>query len=229
MDYLDLCRSFVAANFPNPEIAVLGGSTARGTRTPTSDIDLLLVGDNLFTDGRTSLAGTYEYGGEAVEVFGYTHESFEPWARRGVERHRPVIVEMLIVGTEIRGGAQLEKLRQTWGEILAAGPAVTVRELEMRRYVLTDLLDDLRDSSDRLEQHVLASALFEKAAELILLTNGRWIGTGKYLPRRLRQLSVEVADQLSAPLLRGDLREFGDEVERWLEHAGGRVHTGFVR
>lgn len=229
MDYVDLAESFVAAHFPNAAIAVVAGSTARGTRTATSDIDLLLVGDDLFSDGRTSIAATYEYGGEAFEVFGYTHEAFGEWAQGGIAQHRPVIVEMLVDGVEVRGRTALADLRQTWRRALEAGPTVTAHELEMRRYVITDLLDDLSDSTDQLEQRVIASTLFDRIAELILLANGHWIGTGKYLPRRLRELSSEIADQLSAPLLSGDLPAFSREAEFWLERAGGRIHTGFVR
>ena len=229
MDYVDLARSFVATNFPNATIAVVAGSTARGTRTATSDIDLLLIGENLLSGDRTSLAATYEYRGEAFEVFGYTPESFEQWAQGGIAQYRPVIVEMLVEGVEVRGSTVLAHLRNNWSKALEEGSKATAHELELRRYVITDLLDDLRDSTDRLEQHVIASTLFDRTAELLLLVNRRWIGTGKYLPRRLRELSSETADQLSAPLLSGDLAKFGQEVERWLEHAGGRVHTGFVR
>lgn len=229
MDYVALCENFVATNFPAATIAVMAGSTARGTRTTTSDIDLLLIGDELFDDQRTSLAGTYQFGGEAFEVFAYTNEAFEQWTHGGLAQYRPVIVEMLFEGRGVRGGADLAALRHRWQKTLDAGPVIDAHELAMRRYVITDLLDDLQDSTDQLEQHVIAATLFDRAAELILLTNRHWVGTGKYLPRRLRAFSEDIADELSAPLLSGDLRAFSDEVGLWLDRAGGRVHTGFIR
>lgn len=229
MDYAELCERFVATNFPAAAIAVVGGSTARGTRTATSDIDLLLVGDGLFSGDRDSIAATYRFSGEVIEVFGYTSESFERWAHSGVAQYRPVIAEILVDGMTIRGGHDLDLLRERWREILAQGPLVTPHDLEMRRYVITDLLDDLADSTDPLEQRVIASTLFDRTAELILLANGRWIGTGKYLPRRLRAFSEHLTQQLSDPLLSGDLRAFSNEVQLRLQRAGGRVQTGFVR
>lgn len=189
---------------------------------------MLLIGDDLFTDGRTSLAATYEFDREAFEVFAYTTGAFEQWARGDLAQYRPVIAAMLVEGIEVRGGGDLAALRQRCGKILDAGPAVDAHERTTRRYVITDLLDDLRDSTDHLEQHALAWTLFA-TAELILLTNRRWIGTGKYLPRRLREFNRDIADALSGPLLTNDIRTFGDEVEAWLERAGGRVHLGFVR
>lgn len=95
--------------------------------------------------------------------------------------------------------------------------------------MITDLLDDLRDGTDALEQRMVSAVLFERVAELMLLSEGHWIATGKWLPRRLRHLSRERADLLSEPLLAGDLTTFAARVEAELLRAGGRVQAGFVR
>ncbi|HWS51587.1 MAG TPA: nucleotidyltransferase domain-containing protein [Microbacterium sp.] len=229
MEHLDLARRFVAAHFPAASIAVVAGSTARGTRTATSDIDLLLVGDEIFEDEAQSLAAGFEFEGEFFEVFAYTHTGFRQWAERSIAQYRPVIVHMLVEGTELRGGDELERLRVPWREMLAAGPVVGAHELALRRYMITDLLDDLRDGDDPLERHVIASLLFERTAELMLLSSGRWIGAGKYLPRRLREFSPDRADALAQPLLGGHLDSFIAQVDRELTAAGGRVQAGFVR
>lgn len=230
MEYAEIAERFIAATYPRAEIAIVAGSTARGERTTTSDIDLLLIGDSLFEDeSQTSAAATYEFEGEVFEVFAYTPEGFDEWAHRGVEGYRPVIVHMLVEGAPIRTGTSLAALRVRWSSILDAGPAPEAAELTFRRYVITDLLDDLRDATDHLERRMLASALFERTAELMLLADGRWIATGKWLPRRLRALSRERAELLSTPLLADDLSTFADRVEDELVRSGGRVQAGFVR
>lgn len=229
MEHLALAGRFIAAHFSAASIAVVAGSTARGTRTATSDVDLLIIGDETFAGEEESLAAGFEFEGEFFEVFAYTHTGFRRWAERGIAQHRPVIVHMLMEGIEVRGGEALEALRTSWRDVLAAGPAVGADELAFRRYVITDLLDDLRDGRDPLERQVVAALLFERTAELMLLRGGRWIGAGKYLPRRLRELSPERADALGRPLLDGDLDSFIAEVDRELEAAGGRVQAGFVR
>ncbi|PPL18140.1 nucleotidyltransferase domain-containing protein [Microterricola pindariensis] len=229
MSYVDLSNRFVSDHFPGAAIAVIGGSTARGTRTATSDIDLLLVGEALFADERSSLAGSYAFDGEIFEVFAYTPEAFDEWNRRDIEQHRPVLLHMLLEGAEVRGGRELAELRAHWRDVLGNGPSASAQELAARRYVITDLLDDLRDASDPLERHAIAFTLFERAAELLLLSNQRWLGTGKYLPRRLREWDAARADALATPLLRGDLAAFADRVDRELHSAGGRVQAGFIR
>lgn len=228
-EYADLAERFIAARFPAVSIAVIGGSTSRGERTRSSDIDLLLIGDGMLGDGEIGRAETLAFEGEVFEVFAYTPAGFQEWAQRGIRRRRPVIVHMLVEGMPVRTGDGFDELRHAWAETLAAGPSVAPEEVALLRYVVSDVLDDLRDAVDPLERHVLAATLFEKTAELMLLAERRWIGTGKYLPRRLRILGEDRVAALSAPLLSGDLAALADAAERELERAGGRLQAGFVR
>ncbi|TQL86435.1 nucleotidyltransferase-like protein [Microbacterium saperdae] len=229
MEQLPIVERFIAAHFPRAGIAVVAGSTARGTRTRTSDIDLLLIGDDIFETDAASFAGGFEFEGGFFEVFAYTVDGYGEWAARGVAQFRPVIVHMLVEGIEVRGGTALQELRHRWERVLVDGPRPTAHELEFRRYMITDQLDDLRDAQDPLERRVIAGLLFERTAELMLLGAGHWIGAGKYLPRRLCELSVDRTEALAAPLLQGDFDEFATQVERELDAAGGRVQAGFVR
>ena len=224
-----VAERFVAARFPRAAIAIVAGSAGRGDRTASSDIDLLLIGDDLFDDDRQSEASTHDFHGEVLEVFAYTHSGFDEWAQRSIDQHRPVIVHMLIENTAIRDDGDLEGLRSTWRPVLDAGPVLNDAESRFRRYVITDVLDDLRDATDPLERRVEASLLFERIAELMLLEAGRWIAAGKWLPRRLRALDPLRAERLSAPLLANDLDLFAARVDEELERAGGRVQGGFVR
>ncbi|MFJ2542068.1 nucleotidyltransferase domain-containing protein [Microbacterium sp. NPDC087589] len=230
MDHFAVAERFVAARYPRADIAIVAGSMARGDRTSTSDIDLLLLGDDLFdVDGQTSEASTHDFDGEIFEVFAYTSTGFDEWAARGIAQHRPVTVHMLVDGIAIRDDGRLASARQHWRSVLDAGPSLSANESAFRRYVITDVLDDLEDATGPVEQHVEASILFERIAELMLLTEGRWIGAGKWLPRRLRELSVDRADRLTNPLLENDYTTFAARVSAELERAGGRVQAGFVR
>lgn len=240
MEQLPIIQRFIETHFRHAGVAAVAGSTGRGTRTRSSDIDLLLIGDDVFRDSvaeamgdgahaRTSFAGGIDFEGEFFEVFAYTFEGYAEWAGRGVDQFRPAIVHMLVEGVPVRGDDALRQLRAQWSAVLADGPRPDAHELEFRRYMLTDQLDDLRDAEDPLERTVIAGLLFERTAELMLLTDGRWIGAGKYLPRRLREMSERRTEALATPLLNRDFEAFADRVEHELETAGGRVQAGFVR
>lgn len=224
-----MAKTFVEARFPGASLAIVAGSTARGTRTATSDIDLLVVGDGVFNDRRSSLAATYESDAEVFEVFAYTPAGFEEWAERGVREFRPVIVDMLVSGTPVVDDGTLDHFRARWADVYARGPLVSDHELAMRRYAVTDLIDDLSDAADPVEKHIIAFTLYQQLSELILLGNGRWIGTGKNLPRRLRELDPQRASSLGSTLVAGDLPTFRELAADELERLGGRVQAGFVR
>ncbi|MBO9626445.1 MAG: nucleotidyltransferase domain-containing protein [Microbacterium sp.] len=227
--HLDTAERFVAARYPEATTAIVAGSTARGERTATSDIDLLLIGETLFDGAKESEASTHEFEGEVFEVFAYTPKGFETWAERGVAQHRPVVVHMLVEGIPIRADDGFDALRRRWATVVATGPLLDTAEAALRRYMISDLVDDLRDAVDPLERRVVASTLFERIAELMLLSEGRWIGTGKWLPRRLRELDPARAERLTDPLLADDYAAFADRAEEELTRAGGRVQAGFVR
>lgn len=229
MRQIPVTEQFIDEHFPGATIALMAGSTSTGRRTPTSDVDLLLIGDEMLAPGSASLAATYDFGGEVFEVFAYRPDGFDEWARRGLSEYRPIILHMLLDGVPLRGGPSLTELRNLWRPVVEAGPGIGPHELDLRRYAITDLLDDLRDATDAVERHVIAYTLFGQVGEFILLSNRRWIGTGKYLPRRLREFSEQRADVLTIPLMDGDFATFADCVESELIRAGGRLQGGFVR
>lgn len=229
MEHLEIVRRFVQARFPLAEGVIVGGSTSTGTRTASSDIDLLLLGPAAMLEGDDSLAATCAFGGEAIEVFAYDEQGFERWAALGVEQCRPVIVDMLVHGELLRDSALVRALRHRWAPILSRGPAVDAHRIDLLRYTVTDLVDDLRDAEDPFERHATMARLLEQVAALALLSNGRWLGTGKHLARRLREWSPDRSAALAAPFIAGDARGLLLAAERELERAGGRLREGFVR
>jgi hypothetical protein len=48
---------------------------------------------------------------------------------------------MLLKGLPVRHAPALDELREMWRPLIAAGPSADQHELDMRRYVVTDLLD----------------------------------------------------------------------------------------
>ncbi|WP_345752428.1 nucleotidyltransferase domain-containing protein [Microbacterium rhizophilus] len=230
MDHDAIARRFLQARFAAADTALLAGSTARGERTASSDIDLLVIGPAaMFDAGEDSRAATYAFEGEVFEVFAYTPEAFARWAERDLAAHRPLLLNMLIEGRPVRSGSLLEPLRARWRAVRDAGPRVDPHELDLRRYIVTDVLDDLRDAADPLERHVLAALLFDRLGQLLLLRHGRWIATGKHLPRGLRAWDPDRTARLADPLLAGDHTAFAVAAAAELELLGGRLQADFVR
>ncbi|MBX9246402.1 nucleotidyltransferase domain-containing protein [Actinotalea ferrariae] len=226
----ELARSFVAGTFPDAHGVVLAGSIAAGNDTATSDLDLLLIGPGvMFETGRTSLAAMYEHAGRLVEVFAYTPDAFRAWAAREVAHHRPVILTMITEGAVLRSSPELTTLRQWAAHTLASGPAIDKHSLDLRRYLVSSVLDDLSDATDAGERALLLANAFSSLAELVLLADGCWLGSGKWLVRRLRQWDDARAQSLIETLVSGDAVSFVRQADELLAPMGGRLQAGMTR
>ena len=119
-------------------------------------------------------------------------------------------------------------VREQAQAVLAAGPPpLAPGELDGRRYGLTDLLDDLAGSSDPGETAIICWNVLCEAAELALLLDGCWLGTGKWLLRELRAAEPRLADQLIDA--RDDPAQLASLAEGVLARSGGRLWAGYRR
>jgi hypothetical protein len=118
-----------------------------------------------------------------------------------------------------------DPIRERGRLLLAAGPPPpTTTELDLARYGLTDLLDDLAGSTDAAETAVIGWHVWFAVAELALLTGGHWPGSGKWLLRELCATDAALADRLVSAISHPDrLTEIADDV---LGRAGGRLWAG---
>lgn len=109
----------------------------------------------------------------------------------------------------------------------------SARELEAKRYALTDTLDDLRGCVDPQERVFLAASLLEQAAELALLADGRWLGAGKWLSRRLAVADPGLHGRLTAGVAAvvggapEEAEQLAEAVTEALGRAGGPLWEGY--
>jgi predicted nucleotidyltransferase len=201
----EVAVAYAAERFPLAELVVVAGSSA-DVRRPRSDIDLLVIGPAaMFPGSAIEDARTERFRGELFEVFASTPEAFREHQVAGVRRFRPVSGQLLADGVVVLDRHRHDDLVAWNRALLDAGPAPSAVELAERRYSVTNTLDDLLDADDPIEAAVLAWTLFERLAELLLLANGRWLGSGRWLLRRLRQWDRSFADELGRALAERDV------------------------
>lgn len=233
MDAAEVALRFCDAEFPAATTVILGGSSSTGRRTATSDIDLLLIAPPAAFAGQggadDSVARVAHAHGERIDVFAYTVEAYRAWAERDFASLRPVLPFLLTEGTTLRAGPEYGGLRDWSAGRLAAGPDVSGHQLALRRYAITDLIDDLRDATDPLAVATVRADLLRELAELSLLRTGAWLGSGKWLARRLRAADATGADALEAFASRADPVAAADLATTLLDRLGGRVDGDFVR
>lgn len=191
-----LVRSALLPRWPDARVAIIGGSTARGETTASSDIDLLLLFDQVDHAWRDTL----KVAGQTVELFGHDAATFDYFCREiDAPTGRMPLARMVIDGvTVLPEGPLLHWLRGHAAALHAAGPPVLTSEtLARRRYAITNLLEDLTDSTMPDEALAIAAALYTELADFTLRAAGTWSGGGRHLARRLRATSPALAATLT--------------------------------
>ena len=227
-----LAVRFCDREYPGATTIILGGSASTGRRTSTSDIDILLIAPTLRrADGGPTQAEARvaHHDGERIDVFAYTEEGYRDWAERDFASLRPVLPYLLTEGTVLRAGVEFDRLRE-WSEArLRQGPQPSAHDLELRRYAVTDLIDDLSDATDALTEAAIRADLFRALGELALLASESWLGSGKWLARRLRAADERSAAHLAAFAQEQDRTTAAGIASHLLDELGGRVDEDFVR
>lgn len=198
---VDLARQLVKERYPQARAAWLGGSVARGTATATSDLDITV----LLPGPPAPLRESLQYDAWPVELFVHTETSLATYCEKDRQRRQPsmmrLVGETIILIDTDGSGARLQESGKA--QILAGPPPLSDNELQMLRYKITDLLDDLIGADSNDVRTAIASILWQEAAALLLTGARHWTGTGKGLLREPRGLRRRPHHQLRDRPTRG--------------------------
>ncbi|TCN33548.1 nucleotidyltransferase-like protein [Kribbella orskensis] len=227
-----MARAFVRERFPEARSAWLGGSVARGTATATSDLDVTVLLNGPPAPMRESVV----YGGWPVEVFVHTEKSLAYYCEKDRQRRQPTMMRLvgesiILVDTDGSGGRLQESGR---AEVAAGPPALPDDELQLLRYKVTDLLEDLIGADGNDVRTVVAALLGQDAAVLLLTGAQRWSRTGKGLLRELAAYDGEHGTNHASAFpaavraaSAGEADQLIDLADGVLAQNGGRLVDGF--
>ncbi|WP_433792777.1 nucleotidyltransferase domain-containing protein [Actinoplanes sp. CA-252034] len=226
-DPVALAGRLVTERFPHAHAAFLGGSAPTDRRTAWSDLDIVVV-----LDGQpASFRETLRHDGQLVEWFVYTPTSLRHYWRQNVSSRRTPLLRMVAEGVTLVGtDGSAETYRAEAAALLTAGPAApTADQVAFQRYMVTDLLDDLRGCSDPVEIAFLAATLVLAAADLLLLAENHWSARGKWLPRRLAEVDPDLPGLLvdAQRVVTTDREPLVAAVLAVLNRTGGPLQDGF--
>jgi hypothetical protein len=225
---LNAANRALSNRFGEADFALAAGSIIRGNATVGSDIDLVVVLPRLERAWRES----FDEGPFPVEAFVHDLETLRYFMDLDVKSGCPVMVNMVasgqVIGRGIAAGRQLQAVAQA---TLAKGPfPLSGQSYDALRYQVSDLVDDLRGKRPPDEVFAIANALYQKLGDLILLGRGAWTGRGKWLPRMLKDLDLEIADRFAHAfrcVAEGEAGPLLTLAERELDRHGGRYFAGY--
>ncbi|GAA1265763.1 MULTISPECIES: nucleotidyltransferase domain-containing protein [Streptomyces] len=222
-------RELIRDRFPAARAAFLAGSVLTDRRTPTSDLDIVVLLDGPPAPSRENLV----YRGWPVELFVQTQAVWHRFAdEETAKRSSPLLAMcsdgMLLLDRDGLGTSLQAEARKRWA---AGPPPLSDHERDYQRYILTDLLDDLRGCADPAERVHLVAHMLQRASELVLLVGGHWLGGGKWLSRRLAAADPglhRALTEAAAQAVAGDTSVFAAAVTQALDRAGGPLWDGYA-
>jgi predicted nucleotidyltransferase len=227
---LELARRYCSERYPEAS-ALLAGSIVRGRATPTSDLDIVLLFDRLDCAWRE----TTSINGITTELFAHDPATLGWFFELDAKSGRAPLAHMIADGLPVGGAAsRIEAARARAAVWLAAGPPpLDLHAIEDRRYIVTDLAEDLRGGGTPGEIIAIAARLHDVLAELVLRTAGHWSGTGKQLARELEALNPGLAlrfeHAFGALFRHGHAAQLLGLVEELLAPLGGPAAAGYRR
>jgi hypothetical protein len=167
-----------------------------------------------------------------IEVFVHNLTSFKEFFKSDCERARPSLPKMVSEGIVLKDSGIMEAIKQEAKDLLAKGPAEWSAEtIRIKRYFITDALDDFIGCSMRGEEIFIANTLAELVSEFVMRTNRQWIGTSKWVIRSLRNYDEKFADQFVNAFdifyKTGHKEKIILMVDEILQPFGGRLFQGF--
>ncbi|QST00863.1 nucleotidyltransferase domain-containing protein [Pontibacillus sp. ALD_SL1] len=226
---LKAAQLFVDAYFPQCAGALLAGSTVRGEETEKSDLDIVIFDKSRCSSYRESFIA-YEW---PVEVFVHSLESYRAFFKSDVERARPSLPRMVSEGKILKGWDVVMPIKAEADHVLNRGPEKWSDEtIQLKRYFLTDTLEDFIGSDNRPETLCITYTLANQISEFVLRTNRKWIGSSKWVIRSLKEYDPEFATRYSDAFEHfytyGRKDSIVQLTEEVLEPFGGRLFDGFV-
>lgn len=235
-DPVSAATTFVAERFADCRAAFLGDGVLGPLRTPTSDLDVVVILDpaaDVPGRPRPPYRETFEHEGWITEAFVHDEASLRAWWGHDVARRVPSLIRMVARSVVLADpGGLAEGLRTRAATLLEAGPRLPHDdELAARRYAVTGLLDDMAGCDDEAELAYIAGAVLREVGELALLVAGEWLGTGKGLPRRLAERDPDLLERLvdghRHVVVYGDTAVLHKAAVDVLVRAGGALLVGY--
>jgi hypothetical protein len=225
---LAAAKKFIGDRFPGCDAALLAGSVTRGEATETSDLDMVVFIKDIPSAYRESLVAY----GWPIEVFVHNLHTCREFFQNDISRARPSLPRMVAEGVVIRNNELLAEIIDEAKSIIEEGPAEwTPKEIEFKRYFITDTLDDFIGTNNKAEELFIANDLADQLQEFVLRANKRWIGKSKWVVRELTRFDPEFTERFIGSFevyyKTGNKQMIIKLTEEILEEYGGRLFDGF--
>jgi hypothetical protein len=230
-DLVAAAEGIQSERYPESKVIFLAGSLVRGEGTETSDLDLVVVHEKLPRAFRES----FHFRHWPVEAFVHDPETLKYFIyQRDKPTGIPVLMSMIVEGIEIPESTSFSQAMKRLAEAaLAEGPQLwSPEETERSRYMITGLVDDLRDPRSNSECAASGGALYDALANHYFRSRALWSAKNKMIPRKLQEADADLAAQFDSSFAAlfesGNPTEAIELAERIIAPDGGWLFEGYT-
>lgn len=225
----EIVETLLTERYPDADVAILAGSAARGEATSTSDLDLVMIFDHLEAAFRES----FVFRDWPVEVFAQDPQTLEYFFALDRAAGAPSVAFMIDEGIAIPRESELcRRVKGLTRAFLEKGPDPwDAKRVELSRYSITCLADDLKGSDRREETIATGASMYRAICDHYCRTRRIWSAVEKQIPRYLGKIDSEFAERFSsafeALFSRDDIGDVVDVAEEVLKPEGGWLFDGY--
>ena len=227
---LQTIRKLIKERYSNAKTVFWAGSASQNQGTSASDLDLIIVFESLPHAYRE----TFIYDEWPIDAFIHDTDTLryffeESRTGNGISG----LSYMILHGCEVTDpSAFSENIKTLAQKVLDAGPAVwDKKQIDKERFLITDVLDDIKYPASRDEQIVSAARLLEVLGQYYFRSQNKWCASGKSLIRYLQKdnydLALEFNQSFESLFQRGDTLGIENLVQKILAPHGGLLWDGF--
>lgn len=227
---LQTIEKLIRERYNNAKAVFWAGSVSRGEGSDFSDLDLVIVFESVTHAYREALI----YDNWPIDAFIHDRDTLKYFFNR-LEKDdgRPALITMILNGREVLGNIDfIKNIKKLAQDAFSAGPATWEKsQIDKQRFLITDILDDIKFSKNRVEQMVSAARILELLMHFYFRAQKKWAASGKamvgYLKEDNPELAVAFEQSIENVFQRGDATLLESIVKQILRPHGGLLWDGF--
>lgn len=229
-DPLKTINKLIIEKYPEAKAFFWAGSVHNNEATDSSDLDVVIIYESLEHAYREA----FIFDGWPIDAFIHDLDTLRYFCEE-LECHdgRPALINMILYGKEILNNHLIvDASKKIAQNAKNTGPIEWSRfQIEKERFLMTDILDDIKFPKNREEQISSAIHLFEPLIQFYFRANQQWAASGKSLLRLLKienpELALDISQSFEKLFSYGDASGIEKVVYRILEPYGGFLWNGF--
>lgn len=229
-DPLPTIQKLIKERYMQAKAIFWAGSVSEGRGTSASDLDLIIV----FEEVAHAYREAFIYDGWPIDAFIHDLDTLRYFCGKlEASDGKPALIHMILQGQEVLAQNFVSiEAKSIAAEALAKGPdSWTKHQTDKERFLITDILDDIRSPKNKEEQIISAVHLFEPLLQFYFRAARKWTASGKSLIRLFKLENPELAEKWTTAfeslVKTGDSTAVETIVAKILAPHGGYLWDGF--